>query len=168
MTIAVIIFTTFKKVSLLWLSFWVQSYFFANSSCSLDTGRKLNAHKTFRRRPGCLLNVLCTFNLHPVSRGWHLHYIRYIFLKRNSGFSINENDFSSWYISSKFYTNFSMKLTYYMSQHKCFLLWFYNYFYLYQVFRIAWLINQTDCQLGVFRHFSKINGCHWQCCTLPD
>ena len=32
-----------------------------------DTGRKLNVHKTFRRRPGRLLNVLCTLNLHPVS-----------------------------------------------------------------------------------------------------
>ena len=29
-------------------------------------GRTLNGHKTFRRR---LLNVLCTFNLHPVSTG---------------------------------------------------------------------------------------------------
>ena len=28
-----------------------------------DTGRKLNVHKTFRRLPGRLLNVLCTFNL---------------------------------------------------------------------------------------------------------
>ena len=35
----------------------------------LDRGRKLNVHKTCRRRPGRLLNVLCTFNLHPVSRG---------------------------------------------------------------------------------------------------
>ena len=34
----------------------------------LDTGRKLNVPKTFRRR-GSLLNVLCTFNLRPVSRG---------------------------------------------------------------------------------------------------
>ena len=34
-----------------------------------DTGRKLNVHKTFRRRPGRLLNVLCTFNLRPVSAG---------------------------------------------------------------------------------------------------
>ena len=32
-----------------------------------DTGGKLNVHKTFRRRPGRLLNVLCTFNLRPVS-----------------------------------------------------------------------------------------------------
>ena len=38
--------------------------------CPVDTGRKLNVHKTFRRRPGRILNVLCTFNLHPVSTGW--------------------------------------------------------------------------------------------------
>ena len=35
----------------------------------VDTRRKLNVHKTFRRRPGRLLNVLCTFNLLPVSTG---------------------------------------------------------------------------------------------------
>ena len=35
----------------------------------VDTERKLNVHKTFRRRP---LNVLCTFNLYPVSTGSHL------------------------------------------------------------------------------------------------
>ena len=35
----------------------------------IDTGRKLNVHKTFRRRPGRLLNVLCTFNLRSVSTG---------------------------------------------------------------------------------------------------
>ena len=38
----------------------------------LDTGRKLHVHKTFRRRLGRLgrlLNVLCTFNLRPVSTG---------------------------------------------------------------------------------------------------
>ena len=29
----------------------------------VDTGRKLNIHKTFRRRPGRLLNVLCTFKM---------------------------------------------------------------------------------------------------------
>ena len=38
----------------------------------LGTGRKLNVHKTFRRRLGGLLNVLCTFNLRPVSRGQHI------------------------------------------------------------------------------------------------
>ena len=36
---------------------------------SADTGRKLNLHKTFRIRPGRLLNVLCTFNLRPLSTG---------------------------------------------------------------------------------------------------
>ena len=35
----------------------------------VDTGLKLNVHKTFRSRPGRLLNVLCTFNLRPVSTG---------------------------------------------------------------------------------------------------
>ena len=35
----------------------------------VETARKLNVHETLRRRPGRLLNVLCTFNLHPVSTG---------------------------------------------------------------------------------------------------
>ena len=35
----------------------------------VDTGRKLNAHKMFRRRPGRYPNVLRTFNLRPVSTG---------------------------------------------------------------------------------------------------
>ena len=35
----------------------------------VDTERKLDVHKTFRRRPGRLLNVLCPFNLRPVSTG---------------------------------------------------------------------------------------------------
>ena len=36
----------------------------------VGTGRKLSVHKTFRRHPGRLLNVLCTFNLRPVSSGY--------------------------------------------------------------------------------------------------
>ena len=36
----------------------------------LGTGRKLNVRKTFSRRPGHLLNVLCTFNLRLVPTGW--------------------------------------------------------------------------------------------------
>ena len=36
---------------------------------ALDTGRKLNAHKTFGRLLKRLLNVLCTFRSSPVSRG---------------------------------------------------------------------------------------------------
>ena len=39
----------------------------------MDTGRKLNVHKTFRRRPGRLQNVLCTFNLRPVPAGLVYH-----------------------------------------------------------------------------------------------
>ena len=36
----------------------------------VDTARKLNVHKTSRRRPGRLLNVLCTFNLRLCLLGW--------------------------------------------------------------------------------------------------
>ena len=36
----------------------------------IETERKLNVHKTFRRRPGRLLSALCTFNLRPVSTGF--------------------------------------------------------------------------------------------------
>ena len=39
------------------------------SQSPVDTGRKLKVHKTFRKRPRRLLNVLCTFNLRPVSTG---------------------------------------------------------------------------------------------------
>ena len=35
----------------------------------IETGSKLNVHKTFRGHPGRLLNVSCTFNLRPVSTG---------------------------------------------------------------------------------------------------
>ena len=40
-----------------------------------DTGYKLNVHKAFSRRPGRLLNVLCTFNLRRVSTGYYKFYI---------------------------------------------------------------------------------------------
>ena len=35
----------------------------------VDTGQKLKVDKTFRRRPGRLLNDLCTFNVRPVLTG---------------------------------------------------------------------------------------------------
>ena len=41
---------------------------------SPGTGRKLIVHKTFRRRLGRLLNILCTFNLSPVSTGIKTNY----------------------------------------------------------------------------------------------
>ena len=47
--------------------------FLNEGSFPVDTGCKLNVHKTFRRRPGHLLNVLCTFNLRPVSTGFQRH-----------------------------------------------------------------------------------------------
>ena len=43
-----------------------------NSVYLLDTERKLDVHETFRKRTGRLLNVLFTFNLRPVSRGYNV------------------------------------------------------------------------------------------------
>ena len=69
-----------KKLS---VELYVRKYFQTNiyvkimSKNPLDTGLKLNVHKTFRRRPGRLLNVLCTFNLLPVSTGKH-RFCKYI------------------------------------------------------------------------------------------
>ena len=37
---------------------------------SLDTGRKLNVHETWRKHPGFLLNLLCMSNTGPASRGY--------------------------------------------------------------------------------------------------
>ena len=64
--------------SLQFLSFWStmsRDIFFNNISYEtikylVDKGRKLNWHKTFRRRPGRLLNALCTFSLRSVSTGY--------------------------------------------------------------------------------------------------
>ena len=39
----------------------------------VDTGRTLDVHKTFRIRPGGLLNVLCTFSLRVESTGYGVH-----------------------------------------------------------------------------------------------
>ena len=52
----------------------------------IDTGRKLNVHKTFRRRPGRLLNVVCTFNLRPVSTG---NEVRNFLNKAKQGYNSN-------------------------------------------------------------------------------
>ena len=41
--------------------------YFLQFNNPVDTGHKLNILKTFRRRLGSLLNILCAFNLHPVS-----------------------------------------------------------------------------------------------------
>ena len=48
----------------------------------VDTGHKLNAHKMFRRRLGRLLNVLCTFNLRPVSTEKSLMTIYFFCIRR--------------------------------------------------------------------------------------
>ena len=54
----------FKKICWLLIT-WKPIKF--HEAISLDTGRKLNEHKTFRKPPGPFLNVLYTFNLGTVS-----------------------------------------------------------------------------------------------------
>ena len=57
------------------LSVWYETNFTFSSlditrlKYPVDTGCKLNVPKTFRRRPGRLRNVLCTFNLRSLSTG---------------------------------------------------------------------------------------------------
>ena len=47
----------------------IKCHLLSKNTSPVDTVRKLNVHKTFRRRTGRLLNVLCTFNLRPMSTG---------------------------------------------------------------------------------------------------
>ena len=47
----------------------------------VDIRRKLNVHKTLNRRPGRLLNVLCTFNLRLVST-WEADFKKALLIKK--------------------------------------------------------------------------------------
>ena len=64
----------------------------------LCIGRKFNVDKTFRRRPGLLLNVLCTINLRPLSRG---NWVEKSFVIHTSKYFKR----SSYYLPMKFYAN---------------------------------------------------------------
>ena len=56
----------------------------------VDTGRKLDVHKTFGRRPGRLLNILFTFNLRPVSMVSNAeHFLRKIMETLKDQFSVS-------------------------------------------------------------------------------
>ena len=75
------------SISLVFFSFLTNTFLFTFLLTSMlpfnyfpvDTGRKLNVHKTFRRRPGRLLNVLCMFSLRPVSTGFLLTLFQFYF-----------------------------------------------------------------------------------------
>ena len=53
-----------------WWSEWHVKQLEALASLILEIDRKLTVHKSFRKRKGCLLNLLCTFILRPVFRGF--------------------------------------------------------------------------------------------------
>ena len=61
--------TVTKRSNVLSNEFFLQKHISIFLYYALEVGCKLNVHKTVRRRSGRLLNVLCTFNLYPVSRG---------------------------------------------------------------------------------------------------
>ena len=69
------------------------------------TGRKLNVHEAFRKRPGRLLNVLCTFSLRPVSTGIMMvrHGQKKLMLQCFWSFSIWALDY--WKSSSNLFNN---------------------------------------------------------------
>ena len=54
----------------------------------INPGFKSNVHKMFRRHPGHLLNVLCTFNLCPVST--EVKYLHF------ADFSVSRNKGRPW------------------------------------------------------------------------
>ena len=41
-----------------------------------DTGHYLKVYKAFLKHSGHVFNVLCTFNLHPVSRGFDCSFLK--------------------------------------------------------------------------------------------
>ena len=59
---------------------------------SLNTDRKSNVYKTLQKHPGRILQVLCTLNLHPVSRGYSIKLkIKATNVLTQSRISINKN-----------------------------------------------------------------------------
>ena len=67
----------------LWREFLFCAFIFiVHFSCPVGTGRRSNVHKTFRRRPGRLLNVLCMFNLCLVLTGWGNYLCKQFFTSK--------------------------------------------------------------------------------------
>ena len=87
-------FQEFLSTTWLLYSLNLSTIFIVLNQFPVDTGRKSNVHKTFRRSPGRLLNVLCTFNLRPVSTVKISFLLRKIFY-RNLNEAISTNEIAS-------------------------------------------------------------------------
>ena len=57
----------FEQIDLIYMRLFIKKCYHEWTQDPVDTGRILTVHNTFRRHPGRLLNVLCTFNLRPLS-----------------------------------------------------------------------------------------------------
>ena len=90
-------------LNLLWYltGFWIRLW----CMLPLGTGRKLNVHKTSRRRLGCILNILRTLNLLSVPR-WLKSNNRDSKTSLNADSSVFIGDFNFKLISSKIYLCF--------------------------------------------------------------
>ena len=67
------LYTSPHLTNTIYIYIYIYMYIYILNICQpVDTGSKSNVHKTFRRHPRGLLNVLCTFNLRPVSTGTFL------------------------------------------------------------------------------------------------
>ena len=65
-----------KEAGITWDHFWLYKIdWFHRFTSSMDTGCKMNVHKTFRRNPRRLLNILCMFSLRPASRRNNRHKV---------------------------------------------------------------------------------------------
>ena len=72
---------------------------YKSNGIPVDTRRKLNVHKMFKRRPGRLLNVLCTFNLRPVSTGISTYSYKKKKKKNEATFKDGVPAFPQWTLS---------------------------------------------------------------------
>ena len=91
----------FNSQQLFWLRTFKNSWIYYPDICAslsrwhflLDIGHKLNIHKTFWRCPRHPLNVLCTLNSHPMSRGLSWFAFIWLFLNQVNNFSIKLDNF---------------------------------------------------------------------------
>ena len=82
----------------------------------MDTVRKLNVHRTIRRHPRCLLNVLCKSNLHHASKGSSLQEKMHNRFDTNtcSKSTINTSQRCLWMMIQCLYCNSERNLIYHL------------------------------------------------------
>ena len=109
------------------------NFFHSYTFHPLDTGRKLNIKKTFKRRPGRLLNVLCTLNLRPVTRG---HSYTFLHLRNFNSYTYHSYIFQS----HTFFHSYTFHL------HTSFHLYTFNSYTFIRIFLIRTLFSRIPTE----------------------